>query len=180
MSQARGEVRAFAEEAVITDIGGLLDECTQILQAVADQKGIALARSTDSSEGSIMVSIPPLRLRQALMGLLENAIDHNRPSGSVDVSAVVEEATVKILVRDTGPGIAPEHMARIFEPFYRANRSRDASGHLGLGLYLVKSHVEAIGGKCTVQSEVGSGSTFQIMIPLPKKLEKPLATAVMS
>ena len=90
--------------------------------------------------------------------------------------AGVEQGRLQILVKDTGPGIAPEHLPRIFEPFYRVSRSRDASGHMGLGLFLVKTHVEAMGGNCSVESEFGLGATFKVLLPARKLLEKPIET----
>src|SRR5699024_7310388 len=113
-----------------------------------------------------LMNLQPGRLKQAVMGLVENAIDHNRADGTVELAAGVQNGRLHVVVRDTGPGIAAEHLPRVFEPFYRASRSRDPSGHLGLGLYLVRSHVEAMGGKCSVRSEVGVGSEFEISLPI--------------
>jgi signal transduction histidine kinase len=77
-------------------------------------------------------------------------------------------------------GISPEHLPHLFEPFYRASRIRESSGgHLGLGLYLVQSHVSAIGGNCYVQSAVGDGAAFEILLPVSKKAEKSVEQVVM-
>jgi signal transduction histidine kinase len=175
MLQARSEIGAFQEDSVPTDVAARLGECVAILQAMAEQKNVSLRLSLDEP---VTLVLPPGRLKQVVMGLLENAIDHNRPGGSVELIAGVEYGRLQILIKDTGPGIAPEHLPRIFEPFYRASRSRDASGHLGLGLYLVKSHVAAMDGNCTVESEVGKGTTFRVLLPARKLLEKPIETAV--
>jgi signal transduction histidine kinase len=71
-----------------------------------------------------------------------------------------------LAVRDTGPGIAPEHIPHVFEPFYRADKVRGRDdGHLGLGLFLVHSHVLALGGRCQIESQVGKGTSFCIILP---------------
>ena len=70
-----------------------------------------------------------------------------------------------ITVSDTGNGIAPEHLPHVFEPFYRADRAREVSEHLGLGLYLVQTHARALRGTCTVTSTVGRGTTFTLRVP---------------
>jgi signal transduction histidine kinase len=72
---------------------------------------------------------------------------------------------VEIAVRDTGHGIAPEHLPHLFEPFYRVDRARQASEHMGLGLFLVHSHVRDMHGTCTVESTVGVGTTFHVRLP---------------
>ena len=182
MQQARAEIGSFSEPPVETNVSALLHECVDILRATADEKQIRLSTSIGEP---IALIISPGRLRQAVMGLLENAIDHNTPGGEVSLSASAARGQLLITIRDTGPGIAPEHLPRIFEPFYRASssRSRDENGHLGLGLFLVKSHIDALGGTCSVESTLGSGSQFQIALPIPvmaKMLQSPLATAVTS
>jgi signal transduction histidine kinase len=169
MEQARSEIAALNEEAEQTNVSALLHDCAAILQATADEKGVKLSQQIDAP---IRMTLQPGRLKQAVMGLVENAIDHNRAGGTVELIARTENARLCVVVRDSGPGIAAEHLPRVFEPFYRASRSRDVSGHLGLGLYLVRSHVEAMGGKCSVRSEVGVGSEFEISLPMsiPRKV----------
>jgi len=77
-----------------------------------------------------------------------------------------DSALVTIRVTDTGPGIAPEHLSRIFERFYRVDRARSRdSGGTGLGLALVRHVVERSGGSVSVRSEVGTGTTFAIRLP---------------
>jgi two-component system phosphate regulon sensor histidine kinase PhoR len=89
------------------------------------------------------------------------------PAGaSIVVRASEDEGRVRLVVTDTGPGIAPEHLSRVFECFYRvdAGRSRDLGG-TGLGLSIVKHMVEAMRGKVSVESGVGKGSTFTVSLP---------------
>ena len=106
------------------------------------------------------------RLDQILINLVDNAVKFNHPGGAVTVLAVDSEGGQTIKVRDTGPGIPPEHLPRVFERFYRVDkaRSREAGG-TGLGLAIVKHLALAHGGEAYVASEVGAGSEFAIKLP---------------
>jgi two-component system phosphate regulon sensor histidine kinase PhoR len=114
------------------------------------------------------------RLEQILTNLVDNAIKFNRPGGRVIVSASTEseaegEPQIVMRVRDTGPGIPPEHLPRVFERFYRVDkaRSRDLGG-TGLGLAIVKHLARAHGGEAYVNSELGQGCEFVIRLPYRK------------
>ena len=116
------------------------------------------------------------RIEQILVNLIDNAIKFNRPGGQVEVIAeTVGEATA-ITVRDTGVGIPPEHLARVFERFYRVDkaRSREAGG-TGLGLAIVKHLARAHGGEAEVASELGRGSEFTIKLPA-REIAAPVTT----
>src|SRR5262245_37529751 len=106
------------------------------------------------------------RLEQILFNLVDNAIKFNHPGGAVTVLAVESEGNQTIKVSDTGPGIPPESLPRVFERFYRVDkaRSREAGG-TGLGLAIVKHLALAHGGEAYVASEVGAGSEFAIKLP---------------
>lgn len=109
---------------------------------------------------------PPL-LEQAIVNLLENAIKFSEPQSKVNVKAYGEAAEVVIEVEDHGKGIAPEHLVRIFERFYRVEKSRSRKeGGTGLGLAIVKHIVQAHAGRASVQSETGKGSIFRIHLPI--------------
>lgn len=109
----------------------------------------------------------PVQLERALRNLIGNAIDYTPPSGSVTVSAQgAGRGWVEIGVSDTGAGIAPEEVSRVFERFYRSDRSRErAHGHSGLGLAIVREIVEAHGGRVAVESRPGAGTTFRFTVP---------------
>jgi two-component system phosphate regulon sensor histidine kinase PhoR len=100
-----------------------------------------------------------------LGNLLDNAIKYCPEGAEVRVGASRENSDVRVSVSDTGPGIAPEHLPRIYERFYRvdAGRSRELGG-TGLGLSIVKHLVEALGGAVSVESRVGAGSTFSFTL----------------
>ena len=109
----------------------------------------------------------PNRLRSIVTNLLENALEYNRPGGHVELACEVTDDELKIAVRDTGQGIREDQLPHVFEPFYRGDdvRAAEGGGHCGLGLYLVKSHVDALGGTCAVRSTHGAGSEFTIRLP---------------
>jgi two-component system, OmpR family, sensor kinase len=84
---------------------------------------------------------------------------------------------LELSVRDDGPGIPPEVLPHIFQPFYRADGAHASNdGHLGLGLFLVQSHAKAMGGVVEVQSVVGAGTTFRVKIPLAPPTSSTSAT----
>lgn len=106
------------------------------------------------------------KLERALSNLLHNAIKFTPPRGKITVEGAEEKDCVKILVADTGVGIAEEHLPRIFERFYRVEKSRSREGGgTGLGLSIVKHIVQAHRGDITVQSSVGKGTTFTVSLP---------------
>jgi signal transduction histidine kinase len=106
------------------------------------------------------------RLEQVLQNLLHNGIRHTPPGGIIILSAYAEEKMIVLQVKDTGEGIAPEDLARIWERFYRSDSTRKkASGGSGLGLAIVKELTEAMGGMVAVASVVGEGTCFTIRVP---------------
>src|SRR5439155_12150185 len=116
--------------------------------------------------GAELVSGDERRIRQVIFNLLSNAVKFTPEGGSVEVSAVQEDGEVRVAVRDTGPGIAPEDRERIFEEFQQADLGgEDRPEGTGLGLALSKRLVELHGGRIWVESEPGKGSTFVFTLP---------------
>ncbi len=112
------------------------------------------------------VTVDPQRLKQILLNLLSNAIKYNRPGGRIAVRCeAVEGERYRLEVRDTGPGIAPEDLERIFKPFERLGAERTAVAGTGIGLTLCKRLVEAMKGTLVVESVLGEGSTFAVYLP---------------
>jgi len=105
-------------------------------------------------------------VEQVLTNLIENAVKYCRESVSVTVRIAEREGMFRVSVEDTGPGIDPKHLPRLFERFYRADkgRSRDMGG-TGLGLSIVKHLVETMGGNVSVESAPGRGTTFSFTLP---------------
>ena len=113
-------------------------------------------------------------LRQVLIGLLTNAFKNTTSGGTVSVSACRIDEGVRIEVADTGKGIAPEDIDRIFDRFYRGSGSLEQDG-FGLGLAIAKRMVDVMGGEIGVESELGVGSTFWIRLPAAKPAPTPVA-----
>jgi two-component system, OmpR family, sensor kinase len=111
------------------------------------------------------------RLAQVLTNLMDNAIKHTPPGGTIELEGRQVESYVELSVSDNGEGIASEHLPHLFDRFYRA--VSDPSGPdkgTGLGLAIVKHLTEAHGGQVTVVSEIGKGSRFTVLLPLPPEL----------
>jgi signal transduction histidine kinase len=108
-----------------------------------------------------------LRLEQALVNLLDNAVKFNRQGGEARIEGgMTEEGKVFVSVSDNGSGIPSDDVPRIFERFYRVDKARSrAVGGTGLGLSIVKHVVERMGGTIKVESRLGRGSTFTILLP---------------
>ena len=115
------------------------------------------------AETPVMTCCDQARVEQIITNLLSNAIKYG-PGKPIDICLSGDEKTVELSVRDYGIGIAPEHLERIFVRFERAV-SADHYGGLGLGLYIVRQIVEALGGTIRVSSELGDGSTFTVALP---------------
>lgn len=109
-----------------------------------------------------------LRLEQAFINLVDNAVKFNCPGGDVRVeTGTAPRGMARVVVADTGLGIPSEHLPRIFERFYRVDKARSRElGGTGLGLSIVKHVVEGMGGSVTVESRLGKGSTFEILLPI--------------
>jgi len=115
-----------------------------------------------------------LRLEQAFLNLLANAIKFNRPEGEVRVRITQsDDGRVAVLISDTGVGIPSQDLPRIFERFYRVDKARSRQvGGTGLGLSIVKHVIERMTGTVTVDSQVGKGTIFQILLPLASSASK--------
>lgn len=152
-----------AEPPTQIDIKRFLQDRITELQGVAEESGVNL--QADLAENLGEMPLPRRSFSTVITNLVENAVRHTGRGGSVRVTARMNDH-LSIEITDTGCGIAPEHLVRIFEPFYQVDNSRkNATGHLGLGLYLVRLSVIRMGGRIECRSEVGKGTTFAIALP---------------
>jgi two-component system phosphate regulon sensor histidine kinase PhoR len=137
------------------------------LHTVESEARVREVRIVCSQVDDVCVEGSKIRLEQALVNLLDNAIKFNRPSGQVRVEVLrAADDQVRITVADTGIGIPSDDLSRIFERFYRVDKARSrAVGGTGLGLSIVKHVLERMNGKITVASELGRGSVFSITLP---------------
>ena len=161
---ARVEAGQFPLKLESVEIGTVIAPCLETARLNAAQKNLSVEALY--SPDLPMVNGDAGSLQQALQNLLDNAVRYSPPGGSITISAAAEGGNVVISVTDTGPGILKADQERIFERFYRTDsaRSRELGG-TGLGLSIAKHLVEAHGGRVRVQSDVGSGSTFSIIVP---------------
>ena len=145
-----------------TDMAGLLIEAVERIRPQAERAQVSL--SLDAAPDLGRPRLDPARIERAVLNLLHNAIKFTPAGGAVSLSGHRDGGRLVLTVRDTGAGIASSDLPRIFERFYKADRSRAGSG-TGLGLALVKHAVEAHGGSVHVESEEGRGSCFTLSIP---------------
>jgi signal transduction histidine kinase len=145
------------------DLGPLVSEVLSEVQV--STRRIVLTRN------EVPADLPPVwadreRIHQVLFNLLDNAMRFTSEEGEVTVSARPSGPRCEVQVRDTGPGIAGEHLPFVFERFYRADQSRSrGEGGTGIGLAIARSVVEAHGGRIWAESEVGKGSMFTFSLP---------------
>ena len=105
------------------------------------------------------------KLKQLTINLISNAIKYNRPNGNILLATNADPDGIKIVVRDTGTGMLPEHVESLFEKFYRIPGSETKAKGTGLGLSIVKKIVEGHRGDIEVESEIGKGTTFTVFLP---------------
>ena len=140
-----------------------IDQSMTAVETQAQTRGVRV----DVAVGELAVKADPKALDQILVNLIDNAVKYTRAEGQVWIEAKVEDGTVRLEVRDDGPGIADKHRERVFERFYRADpsRSREAGG-TGLGLSIVKHLVESMHGEVGVEPNQPQGSIFWLRLPL--------------
>jgi signal transduction histidine kinase len=142
---------------------------TSLLQHAVDaHRQLAGERRVELDVGALTVDRPvmadPDRVQLVLTNLIQNALRYTSAGGRIELRAASEDGSLRFVVSDTGSGIAPEHIPRLFERFSRIPGA--TSGGAGLGLYIVKEIVEAHGGRVGVESEPGQGSIFWFTLPL--------------
>ena len=148
----------------------LFDACAAWCRPQADSARVSL-RIEDPDAGApltaakAVVRADPTRLRQVLTNLLSNAVKYNRPGGRVTLRAHAAGDEWRIEVEDTGHGLSASERARLFQPFNRLGRENSGISGAGLGLALSQSLAQLMGGRITVQSVKGSGSTFGVALP---------------
>ena len=142
------------------DVSALIEEAVELYRFIADEKNIAIHTAFS---GDLHVSADPYRIRQVVANLLDNAVKYTPAGGRVDVEAFQRPKQVMITVKDTGIGMRPEDLPKVWNRLYRGDESRSQRG-LGLGLSVVKSIVEVHGGYVEVSSEPGAGSAFTVYL----------------
>jgi signal transduction histidine kinase len=146
----------------------LVDQVVGEVQVAAAGRGASVPQPANLVDADAPPALAdPERVHQVLYNLLDNAVRFTSPAGSVTVSAAVVDGRCEVTVTDTGPGIPAEHLPFVFERFYRADAARARGpGGTGIGLAIVRSVVEAHGGRVRAESDVGRGSSFTFDLPL--------------
>jgi signal transduction histidine kinase len=159
---ARGENRQLTLTRRAFDLAAVVREVEEITQAMAAGRDLVVQAAPSPSAWAVG---DPDRTRHILLNLASNAVRYTA-SGSVTFALEANGAMVGVSVRDTGPGIAPEHLERIFDRFFRIDQSRSrAGGGVGLGLAIARLLAELQRGRVSVESTVGVGSTFAVWLP---------------
>jgi two-component system, OmpR family, phosphate regulon sensor histidine kinase PhoR len=162
---SRIESKDYRPEAIPVSLRAVSEQVLTLLRQRVDEKNLEVSND-------IGADLPPAMadrkgLEQVFTNLLDNAIKYGGAGCRVRLRAAPEDAHLRVEIADTGPGIEPRHLPRLFERFYRVDsgRSRDMGG-TGLGLSIVKHLVEAMGGSIGVESTPGRGSTFWFTLPV--------------
>jgi len=165
ISLSRIEAEKFTVPTDAIDLEPLVDHALGSAQRMADERGSGLVRDVDPSLPRVAGDAG--QVLQLLDNLLTNALRYGEPGTPVTVSAAAEGPMVHLSVADQGEGIAPEHIKRVTERFYRVDTSRSrALGGTGLGLSIVKHIVERHRGRLTIDSELGRGTTVHVLLPV--------------
>jgi len=162
LSLSRAETGEMRLQLQPVALAGFVRETLPLVEREARERGIDLA-TAEPLAGAALAD--PVRLRQVLLNLLSNACKYNRPGGRVQVSAVERGDEVVVAVADTGPGIEPEAIGRVFEPFNRLGAEGSAIPGTGIGLAICKALVEQMGGRIEASSRLGEGSVFTVVLP---------------
>lgn len=137
-------------------------ECVALVRPLAEARGIHITSAIED----VVLLADGSRLKQVILNLLSNAIKFNSEQGTIDIGCARRGGRVQVAVRDSGRGIADEHLPRLFQPFERLVSSYDGVEGTGVGLALTHRLLTAMGGTIRVDSELGVGSTFSFELPL--------------
>ena len=167
LDAARAEGGTLLVELEPTDLRPLIEETIASFGKTADDKDLRLISELPAALPEVYAD--PARVREVLINLIDNAIKFTPSGGRITVAAESSEEEpgfVQVCVADTGSGISPEGIEKIFERFHQESDGHKARRSLGLGLYICKQLIASQGGRVWVQSETGRGSTFFFTLPL--------------
>ncbi len=146
------------------DLRQAIDNALILVRERAGRRGIALHQSVDERLGGVRGD--ERKVKQVLLNLLSNALKFTPEGGRIEVRAGIVDGLAEISVTDTGVGIAPEDQEAVFEEFRQVGGAEKKAEGTGLGLTLCRKFVELHGGRISVKSQVGAGSTFTFTLPV--------------
>ena len=161
---ARLDAGQEAVELVPCDVAGLLKGIANDFEPVAAQKQQSIHTHVAPDAATLVTDAA--KFHDIARNLVENAVHYTPDGGAIDVHATVVNARLQLTVADTGHGIAPDDLARVFERFYRVDKSRTRPGGTGLGLSIVKHLVHVLDGEVTASNQPGGGALFTVTLPL--------------
>ncbi len=173
LTLARLDNSTSHREHEVVNLSGIARAGVRRIQALADQSKISIV--TELDDAAVVIG-DPMQLEQAALALLDNAIKYNRPGGQIRVRTAIKQGQALLEVRDTGIGIAAEHLPHLGERFYRVDKARSRqAGGTGLGLSITRGIAITHGGTLTLTSIPDSGTTVTILLPLAQgtRLEYP-------
>ncbi len=157
------ETKQIDSNIEVHNVKSILDEIVSVLTVAANKKKILLSYEVDEN---ITIKANRDRIKQMLINLVDNGIKYGSENGYVNVNVIKRDGKIIFTIKDSGIGIAEEHIPRIFERFYRVDKGRSRNmGGTGLGLSIVKHIVNLYNGNISIKSEVGKGSEFIIQLP---------------
>jgi two-component system phosphate regulon sensor histidine kinase PhoR len=173
LARTEGGLMRLRKQTV--DLGRTAAAAIHVFAERASNADIELVLDTDRT---VTVDADPDRLAQVIINLVENALRHTPPGGTITVEVADSPERADLIVRDTGVGIPFKDLPHIFERFYVVDRSRarEATG-IGLGLAIVKGVMDAHGGTVSVESELGKGATFTCSFPKSESTNQAVAAA---
>ena len=157
---AQLDAGAIETETRRARLGEIVSSAVATVELQAEEKGLSLVAELNGADDALCSP----RLARVIQNLLVNAVRHTPADGSVRIEARHAADALEVAVADTGEGIAPQDLARVFDPFFRADPARQGAG-AGLGLALSKRIVEALGGEISAESEPSHGARFAVTLP---------------
>ena len=149
------------------DLLSAIDNALTLVRERAGRRGIALGREVDERVG--MIRGDERKVKQVLLNLLSNALKFTPEGGRIDVRAAVSDGMAEVSIADTGVGIAPEDQEAVFEEFRQVGTADKKVEGTGLGLTLSRKFIELHGGRISVKSQLGEGSTFTFALPMRRE-----------
>ena len=141
----------------------LVNDIAQKFQLEARRNGATI--EIDAGDGLPMVNADIALVERVLENLIDNALSHSPDGGAIRIPVAANGVSVRVTVSDSGPGIAPEHLPRVFDRFYQAGNAHRGTAHSGLGLAIAKRIVELHGARLEVESTLGHGTAFSFQLP---------------